>query len=74
MTPADVRKYVLHKLCIMAWDRTSRGRLENRTPPQPMIVFPDRFGIRLEGHILRTERGPQFFTEPAKAPSEPFAG
>jgi Xaa-Pro dipeptidase len=40
---------------------------------EPMIVFPDRFGIRLEDHIHLTETGPQWFTQPAKGPTEPFA-
>lgn len=40
---------------------------------EPMIVFPDRFGIRLEDHIHMTETGPQWFTEPGKGPAEPFA-
>ncbi|CDN50992.1 M24 family metallopeptidase [Neorhizobium galegae] len=40
---------------------------------EPMIVFPDRFGIRLEDHIHMTETGPQWFTEPGKGPTEPFA-
>ncbi|MGK6314204.1 M24 family metallopeptidase [Neorhizobium sp. DT-125] len=40
---------------------------------EPMIVFPDRFGIRLEDHIHMTETGPQWFTQPAKSPTEPFA-
>ncbi|CAN7688918.1 M24 family metallopeptidase [Neorhizobium sp. LjRoot104] len=40
---------------------------------EPMIVFPDRFGIRLEDHIHMTEAGPQWFTQPAKGPAEPFA-
>lgn len=40
---------------------------------EPMIVFPGRFGIRLEDHIHMTETGPKWFTEPAKGPTEPFA-
>ncbi|CDN57190.1 Putative dipeptidase PepE (plasmid) [Neorhizobium galegae bv. officinalis bv. officinalis str. HAMBI 1141] len=40
---------------------------------EPMIVFPDRFGIRLEDHIHMTETGPQWFTQPSKGPTEPFA-
>lgn len=31
---------------------------------EPMIVVPDRFGIRLEDHIHITEQGPAWFTEP----------
>jgi Xaa-Pro dipeptidase len=53
----------------------------NRTPleagmcfsNEPMIVVPGRFGIRLEDHIHMTESGPQWFTPPAKGPTEPFA-
>lgn len=53
----------------------------NRTPLQPgmcfsnepMIVVPGRFGVRLEDHIHMTAAGPQWFTKPAKGPSEPFA-
>lgn len=40
---------------------------------EPMIVFPDRYGIRLEDHIHMTEEGPQWFTQPARGPVEPFA-
>ncbi|PJR09102.1 M24 family metallopeptidase [Sinorhizobium meliloti] len=40
---------------------------------EPMIVFPGRFGIRLEDHIHMTETRPAWFTEPAKSPTEPFA-
>lgn len=40
---------------------------------EPMIVVPGRFGIRLEDHIFMTEQGPQWFTQPAKGPQEPFA-
>lgn len=39
---------------------------------EPMIVVPDRFGIRLEDHIFITDAGPQWFTRPAKGPTEPF--
>lgn len=40
---------------------------------EPMIVVPGRFGVRLEDHIHMTATGPQWFTKPAKGPSEPFA-
>lgn len=40
---------------------------------EPMIVFPERFGLRLEDHIYMTESGPRWFTAPAKGPAEPFA-
>ncbi|WP_313540226.1 Xaa-Pro peptidase family protein [Sphingomonas sp.] len=34
---------------------------------EPMIVVPDRFGIRLEDHFHMEESGPRWFTEPQKA-------
>jgi len=40
---------------------------------EPMIVYPGRFGIRLEDHIHMTETGPKWFTEPSKSPTEPVA-
>ncbi len=40
---------------------------------EPMIVFPGRYGIRLEDHVHMTETGPKWFTTPAKGPAEPFA-
>ncbi len=40
---------------------------------EPMIVVPDRFGIRLEDHIYMSDEGPRWFTQPAKGPTEPFA-
>ncbi|NTF65029.1 M24 family metallopeptidase [Rhizobium rhizogenes] len=40
---------------------------------EPMIVFPEKFGIRLEDHIYMTEDGARWFTKPAKGPTEPFA-
>lgn len=40
---------------------------------EPMIVFPEKFGIRLEDHIYMTEDGPRWFTKPAKGPTEPFS-
>ncbi|MEF0941140.1 M24 family metallopeptidase [Rhizobium sp. BR 362] len=53
----------------------------NRTPlavgmcfsNEPMIVFPDKFGIRLEDHIYMTADGPHWFTNSAKGPAEPFS-
>jgi Xaa-Pro dipeptidase len=38
---------------------------------EPMIVFPGRYGIRLEDHIHMTEAGPKWFTEPARSPTQP---
>jgi Xaa-Pro dipeptidase len=40
---------------------------------EPMIVFPDQFGIRLEDHIYMTEEGARWFTKPAENPLEPFS-
>ncbi|MBX4916918.1 M24 family metallopeptidase [Rhizobium bangladeshense] len=40
---------------------------------EPMIVFPDKFGIRLEDHIYMTADGPRWFTDPAAGPIEPFS-
>ncbi len=34
---------------------------------EPMIVVPDRFGVRLEDHFHMTELGPRWFTEPQAA-------
>jgi len=34
---------------------------------EPMIVVPDRFGIRLEDHFYMTETGPRWFTPPQPA-------
>ncbi len=34
---------------------------------EPMIVVPDRFGVRLEDHFYMTETGPRWFTEPQPA-------
>ena len=39
---------------------------------EPMLVYPGRFGIRLEDHIHMTANGAQWFTTPAKSPTEPF--
>ena len=39
---------------------------------EPMIVIPDRFGIRLEDHFYMAEDGPRWFTEPQVAIDEPF--
>lgn len=37
---------------------------------EPMIVVPERFGIRLEDHIYVTDKGPVWFTEPQKSITE----
>jgi Xaa-Pro dipeptidase len=52
----------------------------NRTPlapgmcfsNEPMIVMPDRFGIRLEDHFHVTETGAAWFTEPSPSIDAPF--
>jgi Xaa-Pro dipeptidase len=40
---------------------------------EPMIVFPQKFGIRLEDHIYMASDGPRWFTQPSHGPTEPFA-
>lgn len=40
---------------------------------EPMIVVPGSFGVRLEDHIHMTATGPQWFTQPARGPNDPFA-
>lgn len=40
---------------------------------EPMIVVPDRFGVRLEDHFFVTEEGAQWFTPPSPAIDQPFA-
>jgi Xaa-Pro dipeptidase len=40
---------------------------------EPMIVVPQRFGIRLEDHFHVTETGAQWFTQPQLAIDRPFA-
>lgn len=39
---------------------------------EPMIVVPDRFGIRLEDHSHVTETGAAWFTEPSPSIDQPF--
>ena len=39
---------------------------------EPMIVLPDRFGIRLEDHFHVTETGAAWFTQPAHSIDDPF--
>jgi Xaa-Pro dipeptidase len=39
---------------------------------EPMIVVPDRFGIRLEDHFHVTEGGARWFTEPSHSIESPF--
>ena len=40
---------------------------------EPMIVVPDRFGVRLEDHFYLTDDGAAWFTEPSPAIDQPFA-
>ncbi len=40
---------------------------------EPMIVVPDRFGVRLEDHFHVTDHGAQWFTPPSVAIDVPFA-
>ena len=39
---------------------------------EPMIVVPDRFGIRLEDHFHVTDTGAAWFTQPQHAIDDPF--
>jgi Xaa-Pro aminopeptidase len=39
---------------------------------EPMIVVPDRFGVRLEDHFYVTEHGAQWFTQPSPSIDAPF--
>ena len=39
---------------------------------EPMIVVPDRFGIRLEDHFHVTDNGAAWFTEPQWSIDDPF--
>lgn len=39
---------------------------------EPMIVIPDRFGIRLEDHFYVTENGAEWFTKPSYSIDAPF--
>lgn len=39
---------------------------------EPMIVVPDRFGVRLEDHFHVTEDGAAWFTEPSPSIDQPF--
>ena len=40
---------------------------------EPMLVYPDRFGIRLEDHIYMSSDGAKWFTRPAASPTQPFS-
>ncbi|MEM9387861.1 MAG: Xaa-Pro peptidase family protein [Pseudomonadota bacterium] len=39
---------------------------------EPMIVFPDAFGVRLEDHFYITDTGAAWFTEPQHSLYQPF--
>jgi Xaa-Pro dipeptidase len=41
---------------------------------EPMIVFPGKFGIRLEDHFYMTDKGARWFTQPQHSLTDPFAG
>lgn len=40
---------------------------------EPMIVVPNRFGVRLEDHFHVTDDGARWFTQPSPAIDRPFA-
>lgn len=40
---------------------------------EPMLVVPEKFGVRLEDHFYLTENGPQWFTPPSESIDDPFA-
>lgn len=39
---------------------------------EPMLVIPDKFGVRLEDHFYMTESGPRWFTQPCSSIDNPF--
>lgn len=39
---------------------------------EPMLVIPDKFGIRLEDHFYMDENGPVWFTTPSHSVDDPF--
>lgn len=39
---------------------------------EPMIVLPERFGVRLEDHFYMTDSGPAWFTQPSPSIERPF--
>jgi Xaa-Pro dipeptidase len=39
---------------------------------EPMLVIPDKFGIRLEDHFYMGEQGPVWFTQPSYSLDDPF--
>ena len=64
-------------LDIHEWPYLLRG---DRTPlatgmvfsNEPMLVIPEKFGIRLEDHFYMNENGPVWFTEPSHSLDDPF--
>lgn len=40
---------------------------------EPMLVYPERLGIRLEDHIYMSSDGAKWFTRPATSPTQPFS-
>lgn len=39
---------------------------------EPMLVIPDKFGVRLEDHFYMSKQGPVWFTEPSHSLDDPF--
>lgn len=39
---------------------------------EPMLVIPDKFGVRLEDHFYMSENGPVWFTQPSHSIDDPF--
>jgi len=65
-------------LDIHEWPYLLRG---NKTPlaagmafsNEPMLVIPEKFGVRLEDHFYMNEHGPVWFTKPSFSVDDPFA-
>ena len=64
-------------LDVHEWPYLLRG---NQTPlatgmafsNEPMLVIPEKFGIRLEDHFYMGEQGPVWFTQPSYSVDDPF--
>ncbi|MGB0751508.1 MAG: M24 family metallopeptidase, partial [Gammaproteobacteria bacterium] len=39
---------------------------------EPMVIQPDKFGVRLEDHFYVTDEGPRWFTLPCEDVLNPF--
>jgi Xaa-Pro dipeptidase len=39
---------------------------------EPMLVIPEKFGVRLEDHFYMTDDGPVWFTQPSPSIDDPF--